>query len=102
MPYTVDDQRKPYRKALDLIENEGIATEGDLEYLICSLQDIFAAEKEFRYTWLRRCKGSTEHAAYEFGRRFLDKREDSAVVQNGEVFLRMKRKFGSVNDVFYD
>lgn len=94
MPYTKDEERNPYKRAFDIIEAIGIHTKGDLEYLICNLQDIFAAEREYRYAELHDCKYATQHAAYEFGRRFLDPREDDALTKNGEVFTRMKRRHG--------
>ena len=95
MPYIKRKTRALYGGVLNRIDTIGIKTEGDLEFLICSLQDTFMTGKGkgFRYTWLRRCWGATAHAAHEFRRRFLDRREDDAFWENGEVFLRMERMY---------
>lgn len=93
MPYTKDRDRADYESTLGVIEDLGIATKGDLEFLICSLQDIYAAAREYRYSDLHDCSAATFHAGHEFERRFLDPREDDALAKNGEVFTRMKGRF---------
>lgn len=93
MPYIKPEDRGKYSIALSLIRDEGIMTKGELEYLICSLQDAYMRGRDFRYSTLHDCCYATQHAADEFRRRFLDLREHQALEENGDVFLRMKRRF---------
>jgi hypothetical protein len=41
--------------------------------------------KEFRYTTLHDCVYAVAHCSDEFRRRFLDKREDQAIQENGDI-----------------
>jgi len=99
MPYTRDIDREDYENALTEIEHLGIPSKGDLEYLICSLQDIFMSDgRQYRYSDLHDCCYATTHAAHEFARNHLDRREDTARETNGDVFNRMNRTFGLKED----
>jgi hypothetical protein len=61
------------------------ATKGELEYCIFSLMVKYYAAREWNYTNLHDCCYAAQHCADEFRRRFLDKREDAARVENGDV-----------------
>lgn len=92
MPYTLAVDREDYENPLADIENLGIPTKGDLEYLVCSLMDIYMADgRKFKYSDLHACAYAVQHSAHEFIRRFLDQREDIAKDKNGDVFNRMNR-----------
>ena len=45
----------------------------------------FMKTRENRYITLHDCVHAVHHAAYEFGRHTLDKREDQARLENGDV-----------------
>jgi hypothetical protein len=45
----------------------------------------YYAAREWNYTNLHDCCYAAQHCADEFRRRFLDKREDAARVENGDV-----------------
>lgn len=84
MPYTKEGERT--KNSMD--------TKGDLEYRVCRLMDFFMSTREFRYSDLHDCCYAVEHAAHEFRRRFLDRREDQAREKNGDVFPLMEGRFG--------
>ena len=85
MPYISEKDREKYEKLYDEIWNTHIETKGDLEYLIFSLMQRYMNTREMRYTELHNCVYASMHCADEFRRRFLDKREDDALEENGDV-----------------
>lgn len=90
MPHIKPEYRNQYRDVL--MQLPTINTKGDLEYCHAVLQTIYMSTREFRYSDLHSCKSATEHAAYEFGRTFLDVREDQAVRENGSAYELAERK----------
>lgn len=83
MPYIKKDDRDQYERFLK--EVEPIKTKGDLEYCIFKLMKIYMSDKEYRYSTLHDCVYAATHCADEFRRRFLDKREDEAMKENGDI-----------------
>jgi hypothetical protein len=83
MPYIKQEDRKKFDQHLDQIEK--IENKGELEYCIFKLMKRFMKDKEVRYSTLHDCTYATMHCADEFRRRNLDKREDEAINQNGDI-----------------
>ncbi len=87
MPYIKKELRKKYDQYLEEITDHlnGIPTKGDLEYCVFKLMKIYMNDKEERYSTLHDCTYAVMHCADEFRRRFLDKREDDAKEENGDI-----------------
>lgn len=83
MPYIIRDKRKKYDKFLNKIKE--IESKGALEYCVTKLQKIFMKTRENRYSFLHEAVYAVTHAADEFRRRHLDKREDEAIKKNGDI-----------------
>lgn len=87
MPYVNRDSREKYKDIDKAIgRSNQIETKGDLEYLIFRLMIKFMGTREYRYSTLHDCVYAAQHCADEFRRRFLDKREDIALSDNGDIF----------------
>jgi len=86
MPYISKEQRDKYHALITVLNaTPEIETKGDLEYLIFSLMKKFMVTRDNKYTTLHDCVYATQHCSDEFRRRFLDKREDNARQQNGDI-----------------
>ena len=85
MPYIKKEQREKYNILTNIIDINTIETKGDLEYLVFVLMKKFMNTREQRYSTLHDCVYAVQHCADEFRRRFLDKREDEAMKQNGDI-----------------
>lgn len=83
MPYIKNENRIPYKKMIDLLPE--IKTKGDLEYIVFSVMKKFMKTRAFRYSTLHDCVYAVIHTGEEFKRRYLDKREDDAKKQNGDI-----------------
>lgn len=86
MPYVNDEQRNRYfnlNLAMDLAPD--IETKGDLEYLVFRLMLKYMKSREYRYGHLHDAVYGTIHSGEEFKRRYLDKRENEAMIQNGDI-----------------
>jgi len=83
MPYISENERPQFRNIL--LQLPHIGTKGQLEYIIFKLMRIFMQSREYKYSSLHDCVKAVEHAAHEFERRFLDKREDEAINENGDI-----------------
>jgi hypothetical protein len=83
MPYIKKEDRKKFDEHLDKIEK--IENKGELEYCIFKLMRKYMDDKESRYSNLHDCTYAAMHCADEFRRRLLDKREDEAMFQNGDI-----------------
>ena len=83
MPYIKKEQRKKYDFALDDIKQ--IENKGELEYCIFKLMIKYMYDKEERYSNLHDCVYAAMHCADEFRRRYLDIRENTAIVENGDI-----------------
>lgn len=85
MPYIQKKDRKKFDRILDSMPP--IATKGELEYCIYRLMLWFVPYKTYRYTTLHDAVYAAVHAAHEFERRYLDKREDEAIKENGDITI---------------
>lgn len=83
MPYIKPKDRFGYDFVLE--QFGAIETKGDLEYCVYRLMSIYMKTREERYTNLHDAVYATVHAAHEFERQRLDKREDQAIQENGEI-----------------
>ena len=83
MPYIKQEDRPTFANSLFTIPRA--KTKGELEYCIFYLMKMFISHKDFTYTNLHDCVYAAQHCADEFRRRFLDKREDEAREENGDV-----------------
>jgi hypothetical protein len=86
MPYIKQEDRQKYLSVLKAIEYlPAIENKGDLEFLVFTLQAKFMKTREPRYGTLHEAVYAVTHSAHEFERRFLDKREDKARQENGDI-----------------
>lgn len=87
MPYIDKQHRDRYETSFVqwVKQMPNIETKGDLEYLITILMKRFMKSREYRYTSLHDCVYAVMHCADEFRRRYLDKREDEAIKENGDI-----------------
>lgn len=82
MPYIKPDDRVFLDKFL---KDFPISDKGELEYCVFKLMVMYMKDKEYRYRDLHDAVYAVQHCADEFRRRFLDKREDQAREQNGDI-----------------
>jgi hypothetical protein len=85
MPYIKQEARIDYDEILNKIQI--IDTKGELEYCIFKLMKLYMNNKDFKYSNLHDTVYATQHCADEYRRRYLDKREDEAMEENGDIFL---------------
>ena len=97
MPYIKRQDRTRLNGALSLIS--GIPDKGELEYSIFYLMKVYMATRGYRYTELHNCVYAAHHCADEFRRRFLDKREDEALKENGDILVSEPVLQMSDNDI---
>jgi hypothetical protein len=83
MPYIKQEQRIKYDHAL--VDINSIENKGELEYCIFKLMKIYMKDKKEKYSNLHDCTYAAQHCADEFRRRFLDKRENEAIIKNGDI-----------------
>lgn len=83
MPYIKDENRTEYYEMFKWCPE--IKTKGELEFVVFKLMKKYMENKEYRYTILHDCVYGVVHSAHEFERRFLDKREDEAIKENGDI-----------------
>ena len=84
MPYIPQADRPQFDKVLENLPE--IKTKGELEYVVFYLMKRnFMKIKAWRYALLHDCVYAVIHAGDEFRRRYLDKREDKAIEENGDI-----------------
>ena len=83
MPYILKEEREQFDIGLNEISN--IETKGQLEYCIYTLMKKYMKDKMFSYTELHNTVYAAQHCGDEFRRKYLDKRENEACSQNGEI-----------------
>jgi hypothetical protein len=86
MPYISKQDRQKYEtidKAISLTPE--ITRKGDLEYLVFKLMVKFMATREKRYSTLHDTVYAVAHASDEYRRRYLDNRENEAIILNGDI-----------------
>ena len=81
MPHIKKEDREQYDKALHKVPE--ILTKGDLEYCVFQLLKKYMSTRAHRYTTLHEAVYGAIHAAEEYKRLYLDKREDKAIEENG-------------------
>jgi len=82
MPYILQSERQQFDSKIQL---DKIETKGQLEYCIFKLMLIYMKDKPQRYSTLHDCTYAAAHCSDEFRRRYLDRREDFAKTQNGDI-----------------
>lgn len=83
MPYIRKEERGKFDDYLDKIKI--IDTKGELEYCVTKLMKIYMSSRSPRYATLHDVVYAVMHSADEYRRRYLDKREDEAIGENGDV-----------------
>jgi hypothetical protein len=85
MPYIKHEDREKFDEHLGMIQK--IETKGELEYCIFRLMLLYMEGKLNKYSTLHDCTYAAIHCGDEFRRRFLDKREDAAIHENGDIYI---------------
>lgn len=83
MPFIKGSDRFQYFQHLGKITS--IATKGDLEYCFFLLMNTFMKTRKFCYSDLHDCVYAAIHAGEEYKRLYLDKRENQARIENGDI-----------------
>jgi len=83
MPYIKKQFRKQYDDIIEGLPN--IESKGDLEYIVTKVMNRFMKTREKRYSTLHETVYAVMHCSDEYRRRYLDKREDEAIIENGDV-----------------
>lgn len=83
IPYIKKSDRIKFDEVLNKLPT--MAVKGELEYCIYKLMTIYMKDKEWRYSTLHDTTYSAQHCSDEFKRRNLDKREDQAIEENGDI-----------------
>ncbi|MDD5651667.1 MAG: hypothetical protein PHF86_14830 [Candidatus Nanoarchaeia archaeon] len=83
MPYIKVADRSKYDNVL--CNMPVFANKGEMEYCIFVLMKQYMRHRENRYTHLHDCTYAVQHCADEFRRRYLDIRENEAIIENGDV-----------------
>lgn len=84
MPYIKPELRKQYSEVLDKLPY--MKSKGELEYCIFYLMLKYMNDCNVsNYSNLHDTTYAAQHCADEFRRRFLDKREDKAREENGDM-----------------
>lgn len=83
MPYIRKDREK-FDKVLHQIPL--MNNKGELEYCVFKLMTLYMKQhRSYRYAILHDVTYAIMHCADEFRRRYLDKREDEAREENGDI-----------------
>ena len=85
MPYITQEDRTKFTEAVKALQ--AFEVKGELEYMVTILMHVFMDTRAARYATLHDCVYAVHHAADEFRRHTLDKREDAAIAANGQVNL---------------
>ena len=83
MPYIKKELRLKYDKIINQLPN--IDNKGDLEYIVTKIMKRFMKIREIRYSTLHEVVYAVMHCADEYRRRYLDKREEEAIEENGNI-----------------
>jgi len=86
MPYIKKSERDVFDEVLNRMPI--LTAKGQLEYCIFKLMLQYMEERLANYSNLHDCTYAAIHAGEEFRRRFLDRREDDARIDNGDVQAR--------------
>jgi hypothetical protein len=83
MPYIKSQDREKFDFVLSHMPV--LMNKGELEYCVTKLMKLFMSNRENRYSNLHDCVYGCIHAGEEYRRRYLDKREDEAIIENGDI-----------------
>ena len=83
MPYIKAEDRVKFNAILGQLPE--LKTKGELEYCIFKLMKRYMMNKDWKYSNLHDTTYSAHHCGDEFRRRFLDKRENQAIEENGDI-----------------
>lgn len=83
MPYIKPEERVKFNEILNQLPT--MHKKGELEYCIYKLMKMYMVDKERRYSVLHDVCYAAAHCSDEFRRKFLDEREDEAILENGDV-----------------
>jgi len=83
MPYIKKLKRTRFNKVLNNFPK--INNKGELEFVIFKIIKKYMSTREYRYSNLHDAVYATIHAGEEFKRRYLDERENQAIVENGDI-----------------
>jgi hypothetical protein len=83
MPYIKENDRAKFNNVL--CNMPSFTTKGELEFCIFTLMKQYMSIRENRYSHLHDCVYGCIHAGDEFRRRYLDIRENEAIIENGDV-----------------
>lgn len=83
MPYISSEERDRFDHLLDQLPD--FDSKGELEYCIFKLMKRYASKRELRYSQLHDVVYAAAHCSDEFRRLYLDKREEQAIAENGQV-----------------
>lgn len=84
MPYILQQDRKILDDILDKLTI--LQSKGELEYCIFKLMRMYMRTRTHNYSNLHDTTYAAQHCADEFRRRFLDCRESTALLENGDVY----------------
>ena len=88
MPYIAQKDREKFDALRILLRGmPPLDNKGELEYVTYLLMLKFMSSRENKYTPLHEAVYAPVHAAHEFERHFLDKRENDAEQKNGHIEL---------------
>jgi hypothetical protein len=85
MPYILPSDREKFKDILSSLKNIPIKTKGELEFILFAILKEYMRERKVCYSELHDTVYACQHVAHEFERRFLDKREDEARQNNGDI-----------------
>lgn len=86
MPYIKKENREKYKKFQEALKYDTeIKTKGELEYLIFLVMVAYMKSKPKKYSELHDTVYAAMHCSDEFRHRFLDRREDEARDENGDI-----------------
>jgi len=85
MPYISQEARQQYKKILEKIKKTGIATAGDLNYILTSIANIYLNESGECYKTYNEIIGVLECAKQEYYRKNVAPYEDIKIELNGDV-----------------
>lgn len=85
MPYIIQDDRKKFKSLIREISITSFKSKGELEYVLFALLKSYMKERKVCYSELHDTSYACQHVADEFRRRYLDKRENDALLLNGDI-----------------
>ena len=85
MPYIKQEDRQWLLGVEDALEDAGVATAGEIQYLVALVIKEYLRDKELRYQTFNDVLGALAGAEAEFYREVLGPYEDMAIEKNGGI-----------------